>query len=317
MNWGLGPKNHDALDLSCLPCGPDEHYLVKHKTDWYECLKCHRTGQHVRDEPCTPKQHVAATGIDSRKSNHPKLAIEDCKSEETLLEALLEEELALSQMLEEAIAMDVATHDKNGKDDSDDESLQTAIALSMEKPPAKRKLEEVQSKQEESGNELQKTVEETDGSKEETKETEPQENDDDDADGLEKALAMSMETLPPHKDIVETVAASTEVLSSEKNRYNMQCLVNMGFSKQQAIYGVKRALEGSGSLDVAQQHASWRCDAELLMEKRRRLDHLKHSSMLAPQPVGTILSFILFSLRCTANRTVHRSSLHHPKLISF
>ena len=97
------------------------------------------------------------------------------------------------------------------------------------------------------------------------------------------------------------MAASAEVFSSKKNRYNMQCLVNMGFSKQQAIYGVKRALEGSGSLDVAQQHASWRCDAELLMEKRRRLDSLKPLSTFAPQPLGTILSFTFFSLGCTAD----------------
>ncbi len=237
LNWGLGPDNHDHLDLSTLPCRPGEHYLVKHKTDWYECLKCHRTGEHVRDEPCTYKDHVAVSGSDCQcKSNHPK-AIEDCKSEETLLEALLEEELALSQLLEEAVSLDLAMVRQN-----DDENLQRAIALSLEKQPAKRKLEEVQRKQEESGKEdqtLQEKVENTkDGLKEETKETEPQEPDAD--DDLEKALAMSMETLPPQKDAGETVAASAEVFSSEKNRYNMQCLVNMGFSKQQAIYGVKR-----------------------------------------------------------------------------
>ena len=201
LNWiELGPRTGQprSFDLSTLPCRPGEHYLVKHKTDWYECLKCHRTGEHVRDEPCTYKDHVAVSGSDCQcKSNHPK-AIEDCKSEETLLEALLEEELALSQLLEEAVSLDLAMVRQN-----DDENLQRAIALPLEKQPAKRKLEEVQRKQEESGKEdqtLQEKVENTkDGLKEETKETEPQEPDAD--DDLEKALAMSTETLPPKRTL--------------------------------------------------------------------------------------------------------------------
>ena len=241
----------------------DEHYLVKHPTDWYECLKCRKTGQHIRDEPCTWHSSVKEGHgqCDIKSTNQvDKKHLDDCMDEEALLEALLEEELALSQMLEEALtlsATETSSAIQPTNTNEEDEMLKEAMELSMQKlPPQQQEVEET-------------NVVATDATMESTALEKEEEED------LEKAISLSMQVESVGSGPSSPEAASLiSELSSEKNKYNMQCIVNMGFSREQAIWGVKRANEGDGSIDLALQHASWKCDAELLMEKRRKLRHM-------------------------------------------
>ena len=248
----LGPANHADLDLEDLPVAAYEHYLVKHPTHSYECLKCRKIGENVRDEPCTPKESPdylsknhklpfkTTTSEEIQKTEKVPGPLE---SEESLLEALLEEELALSQMLEEAMAMSLSTTPTT-KSEHEESELQKAIALSFEKLPV-----------------------EVNGANE-TKEL------------SEENFKKEFETAVGNPQMDTPSPAATDELSqlcSETSLYNMQCLVNMGFTKQQAIWGVKRANDSSGSIDLAVQHASWRCDADILLAKRRRLESLANT----------------------------------------
>ena len=59
----------------------------------------------------------------------------------------------------------------------------------------------------------------------------------------------------------------------------MRNLMDMGFSKLHAVWGVKRAklkaFNGiSINLDLAVQHATWRADADFLMAKRQKLEEI-------------------------------------------
>ena len=282
----LGPPDHDKLDLNDLPVRPGEHYLVKHPTDWYECLKCRKRGPNVRDQPCSfqecPKHASPDDIADTKKIEMNTL---EADNEESLLEALLEEEQVLSQMLEEALALSVAeatTGTTQQTNTEEEEMLKEAMALSMQTSPPKTQEQERKENDVE-GNQVvdRSEVEE-------------------DEENLEEAIALSLQE--PRNDSHEPSArpeaadhddgrALLSELSSEKNRYNMQCLVNMGFSKVQAVWGVKRANEGNGSIDLALQHASWRCDAELLMEKRRKLSHMTMKPPKTSQALCITLSF--------------------------
>ena len=191
-----------------------------------------------------------------KKVNQVDQVDEVDRSEETLLEALLEEELALSQMLEEAMALSMsAVTTPQTQDQEDRENLQKAVALSLTDLPDNKKQV----------NKEQVTKEQVVDSKK---------RDED----FERELAVSV--ADPPKDTSGSTSASPAAtdeiaqLCSDKNLYNMQCLVNMGFSKEHAIWGVKRANDGSGSMDLALQHASWRCDADLLLAKRRKLENM-------------------------------------------
>ena len=264
----LGPSEDYPLDLSDLPVAEHEHYLVKHPTDWYLCLKCNATGQHVKEKPCP--------GHDQR-ANHEKPEIgetgktlETLDEEESLLEALLEEELALSQLLEEAMNISMvesAKHVPPTSEELDQENLQQAIQMSFEQLPEK-KAEEVSEEQE-----------------------------------LKEAIRLSMQDPKEHLLVPETSettarpeAAEEELrqLCSEGCLYNMQCLVNMGYTKEQAIWGVKRANDGNGSLDLALLHCSWRCEADLLEVKRRKLE----SIAAKPPKNGTPCANLRFYAKC-------------------
>ncbi len=285
--WDLGPSDHDKLDLYDLPVKLDEHYLVKHRTDWYECLKCRKTGQNIRDEPCTWHSSVreghGQCDIKSKSTNQvDKTHLDDCMDEETLLEALLEEELALSQMLEEALSLSATEASpaiQHTDTNAEDEMLKEAMALSMQNLPPQQKPDQRQEVEE------TKVVATVDATKEITALDKEEEED------LEQALALSMQGDVSGSGPGSPEAASLlSELSSEKSKYNMQCIVNMGFSREQAIWGVKRANDGDGSIDLALQYASWKCDAEILMEKRRKLQHtikndlMKGSHLNPPSP---------------------------------
>ena len=257
---------------------------MKHPTDWYECLKCRKRGPNVRDQPCSfqecPKHDSPDDTVTTKKVETETL---EADNEESLLEALLEEELVLSQMLEEALALSAAeatTGTTQQTNTEEEEMLKEAMALSMQ--PQKNQEQERKEKDVE-GNQVVATSEV-----------------EEDEENLEQAIALSLQE--PRNDSHEPSARPEAAdhadgrglvsdLSSEKNRYNMQCLVNMGFSKVQAVWGVKRANEGNGSIDLALQHASWRCDAELLMEKRRKLSHMTMEPPKTSQALCITLSF--------------------------
>ena len=292
----LGPANHDAFDPSDLPVSPYEHYLVKHPSEWYECLKCHKTGKDVKQEPCWPKEspdylsknwklpYKMSKPEDGEKKVDQVDQVHQVDHEETLLAALLEEELALSQMLEEAMALSMSavttppTHDQE-----DQENLQKAIALSFTELP-KNKEQEVDSKKRD--------------------------------EDFEMELALSV--ADPPKDTSGSPSASpaaTDELSqlcSEKNIYNMQCLVNMGFSKEHAIWGVKRANDGDGSIDLALQHASWRCDADHLLAKRQKLENMTRNVGAVP-PDSTNSGPPCAYLRCFLHSQDNLKCIHKPQ----
>ena len=210
--------------------------------------------------------------------------VDQVDHEETLLAALLEEELALSQMLEEAIALSLSDVTAQPTlDQKDKENLEKAIALSLKKLP-------------------------------ETKEQVVDSNKRD--EDFEKELALSL--AEPPKDTSGSPSASpaaTDELSqlcSEKNLYTMQCLVNMGFSKEHAIWGVKRANDGDGSMDLALQHASWRCDADHLLAKRRKLENMTKNVGAGP-PDSTNPGPPCAYLRCFYTRIKILKCIHKPQ----
>ena len=289
---------------------------MKHPTEWYECLKCHQKGQNIRDQPCDAKhadKHCAKLPF-----NKGERVNESLEAEETLLKALLEEELALSQMVEEAMAMSLSMslepgNDGNPPEKTDDPDLEKALAMSFEVLPAREKEVDGDTQKTKKVDGDTKDKEAKDG---DTKDKESKDGDtkDQESKDMQRALALSIHSMndplkdmqsdSPRKDLPAQEELSA--LCSEANLYNMQCLVNMGFTKEQAIWGVKRANDSNGSLDVALQHASWRCDADILMAKRRKLEDLCKNATITtskdvgnpepPKPACSILSLVWISI---------------------
>eukprot|EP00435_Cladocopium_sp_Y103_P020736 s3056_g5.t1 len=180
-------------------------------------------------------------------------------------------------MVEEAMAMSLSLESGNGGtplEEPHDPDLEKAMAMSFEVLPTQKKDVDGDTKDQESKRQ---------------EESKNQESKD-----MQRALALSIHSMnDPLNDMKantphEPVPAQEELdaLCSEVNLYNMQCLVNMGFTKEQAIWGVKRANDANGSLDLALQHASWRCDADILMAKRRKLEELcKNAAGTTPKDV--------------------------------
>ncbi|CAL1143001.1 unnamed protein product [Cladocopium goreaui] len=278
------------------PVPPHEHYLVKHPAEWYECLKCHQKGQNIKDQPCDPKcaeKHCAKLPFKMGETANESLEEEEC-----LLNALLEEELALSQMVEEAMAMSLSMslepgNDGNPPEEPHDPDLEKAMAMSLEVLPARKKEVDGDTQDKKVVDGDTQDRKEVDGDTKD-KESKDKESKDKESKDMQRALALSihsmndplkdMEADSPRKDLPAQEELSA--LCSEANLYNMQCLVNMGFTKEQAIWGVKRANDSNGSLDLALQHASWRCDADILMAKRRKLEDLsKNATTTTPKDV--------------------------------
>lgn len=245
------------MDLSNVPISPDEHYLVKHPTDWYQCLKCQQTGQNIKDKPCPVKHHGNRKGpVTNQKpvteekpvaEEKPVKKDRETEEKESILQALLEEELVLAQLLEEAM-----TESEGNARTQEQADLDKAIAMSLDTPPPTNAQET------NPGEDLEKE--------------------------LEKAFACP-----------EAAREEMSQLCSEQNLYKMQCLIDMGYNKEQAIWGVKRSNDGNGSIELAREHAYWRYQADELLQKRRKLELMTQS---APKPGTPCTVLRSFSVPC-------------------
>lgn len=260
MPWcvaGVVCIEFDVWVIVSLPSGkPTGDHVVEHTDTGYHCATCNLTGSALKCQPCLGKPDSSKSP--GEKEPEEKAAATD--EAELLLEQLLQEELELAQMLEESIALSMTQPHVDavvpGDKDQEDPELQKAVEMSLQDLPK----------------------------------TESEEDD------LAEAIALSMTcpTSSPEEPAASSPEAGTQdgAILSGKDLYNMQLIVNMGFTKGQAIWGVKRANQGNGSVDLALQHASWKCDAEILMAKRQKLDDLvRESKPLQPQEVvGTASS---------------------------
>ena len=269
---------------------PTGEHTVEHTDDGYHCTICQLTGQELKSQPCPGKpKETLGTGETHCENENTK----ELDERELILEQLLQEEVELSNLLEEALALSKHTSDAVGLDgqQEDDPEFQQAIALSMQVSH-----EKVQEKDEET---VEKNKDEDEGDED-----------------LQEAIQLSMQTLPNTEStkVEEVLDAPSPAAGkkahdtfSETDLYNMQCIINLGFSKGQAIWGIKRANEGDGSVDLALQHASWKLDAEILMAKRQKLDDMVRQGKPQVQPESN--SVQLQSSQPTSSKACHTLSL--------
>ena len=120
---------------------------------------------------------------------------------------------------------------------------------------------------------------------------------------LEEAIALSLQPLP--KEELKQIHEKSD--SCDPDLVNMQLLVDMGFKKEHAIWGVKQS---GGNLDLAKEHASWKADADIMMSKRRRLEEAqvkanivddnemaKSTSIPLPQPAAICSSHVFYLIQ--------------------
>ena len=266
MSWcavGFFCIKFDVWVIVCLPSGkPTGDHVIEHTDKGYHCATCNLTGSDLKCKPCSGKPDSSKGPGEKEPEEKVEEKATTMDESELLLEQLLQEELELAQMLEESMALSLtqphvdAVVPADKVQDQEDPELQKALEMSLQDLPK------------------------------------ADSNEDDLAEAI--ALSMTCPTSSPEEPAASSPEAGTQdgAILSGKDLYNMQLIVNMGFTKGQAIWGVKRANQGNGSVDLALQHASWKCDAEILMAKRQKLDELVcQSRPLQPQEVvGTASS---------------------------
>ena len=225
----------------------DDFHEIQHTDDGHSiCSKCQMTGSDLKSKPCSGKPNPAKVEV-GKPADQDNL--------DSVLQLLLQEELELSSLLEESLSLSKMQPPATEPVEDEDHDLQSAIALSMQALPG--------------------TMDDQDQPLGKPEEDEPD---------LAEAIQLSLEGLPRKEptsglSVHSSPAAGDEKDAfSEKDLYNMQSIINMGYTRAQAIWGVKWSIEGDGSIDLALQHASWKCDAEILMDKRKRLHLLVQQS---------------------------------------
>lgn len=238
----------------------DDFHDINHTDDGHSiCSKCHMTGSDLKSKPCSGKPNP-----DKVELGKP----DDQDDLDSVLQLLLQEELELTSLLEESLSLSEMQPPATQPVEDEDHDLQSAIALSMQALP-KTMADQDQP--------LGESVE-TEGEPDHQPLGEPVETEGE--PDLAEAIQLSLEGLPRKEStsglsVHSSPAAGDEKDAfSEKDLYNMQSIINMGYTRDQAIWGVRWSNEGDGSIDLALQHASWKCDAEILMDKRKRL-HLQ------------------------------------------
>ena len=267
-----------AQDINHVHSAPgktigDDFHDIQHTDDGHSmCSKCHMTGSDLKSKSCSGKPNPDKPIELGKPADQDDL--------DSVLQLLLQEEVELSSLLEESLSLSKMQPPATEPVEDEDHDLQSAIALSMQAlPETMGDQDRPVGKQETMADDqpLGETMADPDQPMGKPVETEGEPD-------IAEAIQLSLEELPRKGStsglsVHSSPAAGDEKDNfSEKDLYNMQSIINMGYTRAQAIWGVKWSNEGNGSIDLALMHASWKCDADILMDKRKRLHLLVQKS---------------------------------------
>lgn len=267
---------------------PHEHYIVKNLAHHFECLKCNRRGliENIKKVDCVGDK------VPCKKDKDGKGPSEHIEAEKKETKAEGEKRKRLRPLREEV--------NEPKENQSPDEDHALSLALLEEELRLQQLLEE----------ELCLAVS-----------GDPSRTEKDEDKEVQKAIALSMEEMPgaganPDQSGQEAVEPpATKTPPSQEELSCMRNLMDMGFSKLHAVWGVKRAklkaFNGiSINLDLAVQHATWRADADFLMAKRQKLEEITlpaeiekgESQVVAKAPTPCALPAFFYSATCRRDK---------------
>lgn len=248
--------------LEDLPAAPYEHYIVKHPQNQFQCLTCKREGEldYIRSENCQP---VESPDYLAKNPRVPFKVVAVGAPMDQIYEKAMDAEQASLQIMQEELEIS--------------EALEQLKLLEEEERLAEQKLAEANDSAKDEA--LPKVVGACVDQEEKAM--------------LQEAIAISLE--PAVAEVEVPGAATMPCPSSEL--FAMQRLADMGFTKDQAIWGVK---EGGGDMDLAVKHAHWKAEADSLMARRLRLEQGARSELPAqkkpmppPKPVSNLIATIV------------------------